>query len=192
LEGLIAKGVLIVDTRSRAEIAKGFIPGTLHIELNNSFNNWFAQLVSHDRQVAFIVAEGQKEQLTLKLMRVGFDNVLGVVDDISSVASKQIAYASAADLEVAVQHGSALVLDIRTDKEYEAGHINGVGKLTLTDIRTEAERLDKNKPLIIHCQSGARAAIGFSLFEQLGFKDIRVYDGGINEWKALGKELVSK
>lgn len=192
IKSLIGKGVKVIDTRVRKEVGKGFLPNTIHIEFNKGFNNWFAQLVNHKDQVVFIVEKGNEKSLAHKLMRVGFDNVLGVVNDISSAYVKSIKYIKAEDLTKAVKRKGIQAWDIRTAKEYAEGHIAGIANLPLLEIKEKASKLDKNQPIIIHCQSGARAAIGYSLFESLGFTDITVYDGGINEWKKLGNKLVSE
>ncbi|MCC2599421.1 MBL fold metallo-hydrolase [Sphingobacterium sp. FBM7-1] len=192
IKNLIGKGVKVIDTRVRKEVGKGFHPNTIHVELNKGFNNWFAQLVNHKDQVVFIVEKDNEKALAHKLMRVGFDNVLGVVNDISSEHLKSIKYIKAEDLTKAVQRRGIQAWDIRTAKEYAEGHIAGIANLPLLEIKEKASKLDKNQPILIHCQSGARAAIGYSLFESLGFTDITVYDGGINEWKKLGNKLVSE
>ncbi len=62
----------------------------------------------------------------------------------------------------------------------------------LNTSRVVVSKLAKNQRIIIHCQTGVRAVIGYSLFERLGFTDITVYEGGINEWKNLGNKLVSE
>src|SRR5690606_30333693 len=133
-----------------------------------------------------------EKALAHKLMRVGCDNVLGVVHDISSEHLKSLKYITAEDSTKAVQRRGIQAWDIRTAKEYAEGHIAGIANRPLLGITEKASKLDKNQPILIHCQSGARAAIGYSLFESLGFTDITVYDGGINEWKKLGNKLVSE
>lgn len=192
IKSLIAKGVKVIDTRLRKEVGKGFYPTSIHIELNKGFNNWFSQLVNHKDQVVFVVDKDHEKALTHKLMRVGFDNVLGVVNDISSVNLRSIKYIKTEDLTETVKRKGVQAWDIRTAKEYAEGHIDGIANLPLFEIKEKASKLDKNQSIIIHCQSGARAAIGYSLFESLGFTDITVYDGGINEWKKLGNKLVSE
>nr|MBA3760360.1 rhodanese-like domain-containing protein [Gemmatimonadales bacterium] len=41
-------------------------------------------------------------------------------------------------------------------------------------------------PVIVHCQTGARAAIGASLLRARGIADVRYFPGGLAEWRAAG------
>src|SRR5690606_3133820 len=100
-----------------------------------------------------------EKALAHKLMRGGFDNVLGVVNDISSEHLKSIKYIKAEDLTKAVQRRGIQAWDIRTAKEYAEGHSAGIANLPLLEIKDKASKLDKHQPILIHCQSGARAAI---------------------------------
>lgn len=189
LPELIRKGVTVIDTRARAVVATGYYPKTMHIELNKGFVHWFTQLIDHRQQVAFVVEPYKQQELTEKLMLIGFENVVGVIYDITNLKKEKITFVHADDLIATAHKENVIALDIRTPHEYLQGHIEGFHNMPLSEIKRQAHKLDKSKPLVIHCRTGARAAIGFSLFEKLGFTNITVYDGGIREWQSLGKKL---
>lgn len=192
LLNLINNGVTVIDTRSRQTVAQGYFPQTIHIELNKSFSNWFTQIVDHHDQVIFIVDKAKENELAKKMMRIGFENVLGVTYDIAPLDKKKITYVKPEKVFETIGNKGVTAWDIRTATEYKEGHISGFQNMPLTEIAVEAQMLDKTKPIAIHCQSGARAAIGYSIFDKLGFTDITIYNGGINEWKELGNKLVSE
>ena len=48
----------------------------------------------------------------------------------------------------------------------------------------------KDQQVIIHCQSGDRATIGYSILAKHGFKNVKNFSGGINEWTNAGNEVV--
>ena len=52
------------------------------------------------------------------------------------------------------------------------------------------DKINKNEPVVIHCQSGARAAIAYSILVKNGFENILNYSGGINDWVEKKNELV--
>ena len=52
--------------------------------------------------------------------------------------------------------------------------------------------IDADKQVIIHCQSGARAAIAESMLAKHGVKDVKVYYGGTEEWLAKENPVVSE
>ncbi|HEY9576189.1 MAG TPA: rhodanese-like domain-containing protein, partial [Pseudobacillus sp.] len=50
-------------------------------------------------------------------------------------------------------------------------------------LEEEAEKLPKDKKIIVHCQAGARSAIGTSLLQAKGFKNIENLASGFAGWK---------
>ncbi len=80
-----------------------------------------------------------------------------------------------ADLGNLVKEG-ALIVDVRTRGEYEAGHIAGSRNIPLDTIKNEAATLKKiNKPIITVCRSGNRSGMAKSILAAAG---IAVYNGG--------------
>lgn len=76
-----------------------------------------------------------------------------------------------------------VILDVRTQEEYEEGHIEGAILIPDTEIATKAEELltDKNATLLVYCRSGRRSALASQSLNDLGYTS--VYDfGGILDW----------
>ncbi len=89
-----------------------------------------------------------------------------------------------ADFAKLIKEG-ALVVDVRTKSEYQAGHIEGSRNLPLDKIKNEAASLKKlNKPLITVCRSGNRSGMAKSILVSAG---IEVYNGGA--WTSLKKQI---
>jgi rhodanese-related sulfurtransferase len=85
-----------------------------------------------------------------------------------------------------VNHDSALVLDVCTDKEFAEGHIPDAVNLPLSRLSSEADKTlakSKDKPVIISCRSGNRAKSAAKKLSKLGFKDIYILSGGNAAWK---------
>ncbi len=84
-----------------------------------------------------------------------------------------------------VNRESAVILDVCTSKEFNAGHIPDAISLPLSDISSAQEKLKKHtdKPLIISCRSGSRAKGAAKKLAKLGFKDIYILSGGNMAWK---------
>lgn len=75
------------------------------------------------------------------------------------------------------------LLDVRTQEEYDAGHIKGSILIPYTDIEKLAgEKLpDKGATILVYCRSGRRSAIAAQALADLGYT--RVMDmGGIQDW----------
>ncbi|WES98877.1 rhodanese-like domain-containing protein [Chryseobacterium arthrosphaerae] len=79
----------------------------------------------------------------------------------------------------------AVILDVRTEKEYETGHIEGSVNISLGTIRERYVELDPQKTYITVCSHGLRSVKAESILKEKGFK--KVYNGGA--WSDLQKTL---
>lgn len=80
----------------------------------------------------------------------------------------------------AMMTDTAITLDVRTQSEYDEGHIAGAILLPDTEVAARAEELlsDKNQTILIYCRSGRRSANSAQVLVDMGFA--KVYDfGGI-------------
>ncbi|EJL75913.1 rhodanese-like domain-containing protein [Chryseobacterium populi] len=79
----------------------------------------------------------------------------------------------------------AVILDVRTEKEYETGHITGSVNISLGTIRDRYMELDPDKTYITVCSHGLRSVKAEQILKEKGFK--HVYNGGA--WSDLQKTL---
>ena len=85
--------------------------------------------------------------------------------------------------EIIADESDVIILDVRTESEYNSGHIANSILLPYDIISEQAESLlaDKDAKILIYCRSGRRSAIAAKELISLGYTD--VYDfGGINDW----------
>ena len=82
----------------------------------------------------------------------------------------------------------AIILDVRTETEFNTGHINGALNISLGTIRERYVELDTSKTYITCCSHGLRSVKAESILKDRGFK--HVYNGGA--WTDLEKIVVSK
>ena len=73
-----------------------------------------------------------------------------------------------------------MLLDVRTDREYEAGHLPGALHVPVTEVAGRLDELPRDQPIIVYCQSGVRSARAAETLRGAGFD---VHDlGGIGAW----------
>ena len=94
--------------------------------------------------------------------------------------------------ELLEREDGIVVLDVRTPGEFEAAHIAGATNIDIGDaaFRTEAAKLDRAAPYLVHCAAGipgGRSERSVAILRELGFEKIYHLDGGINAWKAAGR-----
>ena len=71
-----------------------------------------------------------------------------------------------------------IVLDVRTLGEYESGHVSGSVHIPVDDLRFEADRLPKNRRILVHCRSGFRSHLAVRILMQKGFSNVANITGG--------------
>lgn len=76
------------------------------------------------------------------------------------------------------------LIDVREPFEYEMSNLNGEN-IPLAGVLVEADKISKDKPVVIQCRSGARSAAALGQLEKnLGFTNLYNLKGGILAWKA--------
>ena len=73
------------------------------------------------------------------------------------------------DAENLPRDGSVTLLDTRTVREYQRGHIEGFYNIPVDELRDRVDELDKNKPIYVICQSGLRSYISCRILEGNGY-----------------------
>ena len=76
-----------------------------------------------------------------------------------------------------------IILDVREQDEYDAGHIPDAILLPYTQIEQKVEDviLDKNALVLVYCRSGRRSKIASETLSALGYTNVKEF-GGINDW----------
>jgi CRP-like cAMP-binding protein len=75
----------------------------------------------------------------------------------------------AADEAIALLHGGAQLVDVRTEAEFQQGSLHGAINIPLLQVRSRAETLERQRPYLLFCDDGRRAATAAFLLAQRGF-----------------------
>ncbi len=97
---------------------------------------------------------------------------------------KWFATAPAVDYTQLVKEG-ALVVDVRSQGEYAAGHIRGSINIPVGQLASQLQRLPRERAIITCCASGMRSATARAVLQSHGYKN--VYNGG--GWGSLQSKL---
>ena len=76
-----------------------------------------------------------------------------------------------------------IILDVRTQEEYDQGHIPGAIVISHEEIAEKAEKVltDKDQLILVYCRSGRRSKIAAEALVELGYTNIKEF-GGIIDW----------
>lgn len=93
---------------------------------------------------------------------------------------------SVQDFAKGISRNNIQLLDVRTQNEYNSGHLKNAFLVDWIDKQAFSQRiqyLDKNKPVYTYCLSGGRSQAAAQWLQQQGFKEVHNLDGGMIAWK---------
>lgn len=175
---------VIIDMRPKVDVAGGHLPGSLAIELRNDFGVWVGWVVEHNSPLYIVANPDQDvEEAVRQLARIGFDQVRGVVTDLSTVEDDLVSYrlASVDQFREAIEIG-AQILDVRAPNEWAEGTIEGANRVYAPDVLASTpESLDMSEPVWLACGTGYRASITASALVARGFEPVVLADFGVTD-----------
>jgi rhodanese-related sulfurtransferase len=92
---------------------------------------------------------------------------------------------SPAEVSRLLSDGDIQLIDVRQVHEHEAGHIAGGRLIELGALSEQAGSIDRDRPVVFYCRSGARSAMATEAFAQAGY-DAHNMTGGMLAWEADG------
>ncbi len=87
---------------------------------------------------------------------------------------------------------SFILIDVREDHEWQAGHLPGAEHLGKGIIERDIEERfpDVNAELILYCGGGFRSALAAETLQKMGYTNVISMDGGFRGWKDAGYPIV--
>lgn len=189
------KGIKVIDTRQKRDFAAGYIPGTLNIQNNNAFPTWMGWFVNYDEPFILIAEDEEMDKLVRMLMRIGLDNIYGYVPNVNvwkelgnELETEEII--SLDELKELLKKDDVQVVDLRGAAEYKAGHLEGADNVFVGTLPENLAKVSRDKKVVVHCKTGDRAAIGYSILAKNGFDNVVNYLEGYAEWIGNGNPVV--
>jgi hydroxyacylglutathione hydrolase len=197
LASVLAQGGTVVDARQAPEFVLGGVPGTINIPVTRAFTTWAGSLLPYDRDFYLIVDDrgGQTvDELVRDLAGIGLDRLAGYfgTETIEAWRAAQgqlqtIPTLTLAQVSSQLRADRVTLLDVRGEGEWKSGHMPGSLNVPVGSLDRRMDEIPQDRPVIVHCQTGARAAIAASLLRARGFTDVRYFPGGFAEWHAAGQ-----
>ncbi len=90
-----------------------------------------------------------------------------------------------------INHKDALVLDVRNDEEYKAGHILNSTPIPLGKLNERIGELEKHRerPIVVVCRSGSRSGAACATLGKHGFAQAFILAGGVMAWQKANLPL---
>jgi len=201
LSGLMDSGVVVIDGREPREFDAGHVPSSVNVTMIRAAVGTRAAWVVDPEQDVLLVAATDEEarRLGRLLEAVGFRRLAGFLAGGVPAwrdAGLDVGTTPALDpagLASRLARGDVLLLDVRDDDEWKAGHVAGSVHVPYYDLRDGVQEglRASGKPFAVACSTGNRSAIAASLLKRAGLSDvIHVTDGGVRDLADEGIELV--
>ena len=92
---------------------------------------------------------------------------------------------------VEIQDSDYTLIDVRTQDEFDLGHIDSAINLDFYSdtFQNEILSLPKNEKIVLYCRTNNRSSKTATILKENGYKDILVIRGGITEWVKKGNDI---
>ena len=185
-------GVTIVDTRDADAWAAGHLAGSLNIGLGGQYATWAGTVLDRNGRIAIVSEPGMEAESAMRLGRIGYDRVAGYLKDGAGAWKDRPEHVAtsrrAGPWEIAAQLAgpdAPLVVDVRSTREFAAGHIEGSVNVPLNQLMKEAAKLPSDRTLAVICRTGYRSSLAASLLARIGIRSTIDIAGGWVAWQAM-------
>jgi glyoxylase-like metal-dependent hydrolase (beta-lactamase superfamily II)/rhodanese-related sulfurtransferase len=185
----IDHGAVLVDGRSPEEFATGHLRQAINIGLGGRYAEFAGSVVSPDVDIVLVTEPGQELEGKNRLARIGFDRVIGYLDqpdkamfqhdDDVQFATRLTAKAFDA---FAVEMPDLQIVDVRNQGEAEAGTIPNAINIPVSELPGRLDELNATVPTVVYCAGGYRSSVAASLLRQRGFANVSDILGGYTAW----------
>lgn len=192
------QGAQLLDAREPADFAGAHLKGSLNIGLSGTYATWAGTLLDPDRPIVIIADMDGEEEAAMRLGRIGFDNISGYLEggmqalenrEELIVRTERITAPTVAE-QLASSEPPA-VLDVRTEKEWETGRIEGSQNIPLNRLMDRLNDVPGDRTVVVYCRTGYRSSIAASILLQRGVDNITDMVGGIAAWESANLETFS-
>jgi hydroxyacylglutathione hydrolase len=186
----VGRGAVLVDGRTPEEFNQGHLRHAINIGLNGRYAEFAGSVLPSGADIVLLTEPGHELEGKNRLARIGFDRVIGYLDqpdkvmfehqDDVQVASRLTAKAFG---ERATQMVDLQIVDVRNPGEVAVGMIPGAINIPVGQLPGRLGELDPTRPTVVYCAGGYRSSVAASLLRERGFVDVSDILGGYTAWE---------
>ena len=192
LPDLVAAGKMVLDTREPTAFAEAHVPGTINVPISY-LASWAGWFVDYETPVHLIADYSQRAEVVRILRKIGVDQIAGIVSTEAVVAAglnnQTYAEMSVTELADDILAGKVTLIDVRAETEWNEGRLPNAKHFFLGTLPEKAAALANGKTIVVQCRTGGRSAVGASILQAAGAKNVVNLQGGITAWTEAGLPL---
>lgn len=195
-EAAMERGATIIDTRDGAAFGGCHIPGAVNIGFEKQLANWVGMVIAPESELLLVVQDRQAyDAMRTELHRIGYDNIIGYLSGgmqtwiYAGKPVESLEQVSAHQLSQRLETGTPpVLLDVRTQAEWDGGHLEGATHMPFTEILDACCTLPTSEEVVVYCGTGYRSNIAGSYMSAHGYTNVKSLAGGMTAWaKARAK-----
>ena len=185
---------MVVDVRPKEAFAAAHIPGAINIPLGQNLPSWAGWVLPYDKHLVIVPGSpSEMPEVVTHLIRVGLDQVEGYMEDGMDAWENhgfpisQLGSISVQELDARMKGDRdtrPFVLDVRTEGEWNGGHIDGALHIHGGVLKDRFREVPKDRPVAVICGTGYRGSIAASFLKSNGYENVSNVLGGMTAWKA--------
>lgn len=184
-----SRGAVIIDSRDDLSFASGHLRDSVNVGLSGRFAEYVGEVMEPGTPIVLVCDAGTEGEAKMRLARIGFDNVVGVLGEPVRVFFEKpefVAQQSRLSVEAFNERiatvGNISLIDIRNPGEVELGSIPNAQHISLPSLLKRIDEIDKTSTIVVFCAGGYRSSIASSLLKSHGFTDVSDLIGGYSAW----------
>jgi len=189
VDAAMRSGAMMIDGRPPEDFAHGHLREAVNVGLAGRYAEFAGSVIPADVDIVLCVEPGFELEAKNRLARIGFDRVVGYLDNpyaamLENPSRTQIA--SRLTAEEFNERSAAVpglqIIDVRNPGEVAAGMIPTAVNIPVGQIPTRVDELDPSQPTVVYCAGGYRSSVAASVLRERGFVDVSDVLGGYNAW----------
>ncbi|MEG0855504.1 MAG: rhodanese-like domain-containing protein [Terrisporobacter sp.] len=178
---------LVIDVRGADAYAKGHLANAINIPFDE-FEGKISDLEGYkDQTIVLICNTGNKSGKAGKiLVDKGFAKVYNAEDGMEEFDYETVKYANITGSEfekLAAENKDAVILDLRDAKDFKKSSVENAVNISMDEFESKMGELDKEKDILLYCNTGTRTAEASQLLEKNGYTKITNSVDGVKEYE---------
>ena len=181
-----ADGAIVIDGRAAELFASGHLRGSINVGLDGRFAEYAGDVLRPGEAVIVVTDAGRENEARIRLARIGFDHVIGALDDIDGVLTGAARARRAGPPRHRIRaRGVAARRPVAADRRRpqprrvrRTGSSRDPGTCRCPTLLDRLGELDPSRPTVVYCAGGYRSATAASLLRARGFAMVADLLGG--------------
>lgn len=189
VDAAMAAGAMMIDGRAPEDFARGHLAGAVNVGLAGRYAEFAGSVIPSDVDIVLFVEPGFELEAKNRLARIGFDRVVGYLDNPYAVMIENPGRTRIASRLTAEEFNSRVasieglqIVDVRNPGEADAGMIASAVNIPVGQLPARVGELDPSLPTVVYCAGGYRSSVAASVLRERGFVDVSDVLGGYNAW----------